>query len=362
MHVGVDARTFSFPEPGGDISYGMHFARRLADRSTAVTLFGHGNVADRFPGFELESAGYLVDSQAFGLVWEQTLLPRLGDRRDIDVLFCPNSYCPLRSCSFPAAIAVQDIPSYHGFKRGAYARFRKRMLPRVTDRAETVITVSEFTKAELNEYVGVPTEKIAVVPNGVDDIFYREETPSVDLDLPEEYVLYVGAMSDRKNVAGLVEAFDELKRETDLPHELVLIGPSQNPTYGSVTPESAAAADDIHRPGYVSVEELKYAYDAASLFAFPSFHESFGIPPVEAMACGTPVVASDAGALPEVLGDAAHTVDPEDPSDIADGMATVLGDADYAARLRRRGRERAARYTWEAATDRLLTVLSETAE
>lgn len=362
MHVGVSGRTFTVPEPGGAVGVALQLAERLPAHVEDATLFGHSSLSERFSSYDLASVGMVSQALPYGVIWEQTVVPTLGNRRDIDVLFCPNALCPLRSTDFPVVVMIHDVPEFHGYGSGAYVRFRKALLPKVVQRADHIVTVSEFTRRDLERHLGVSSDDVSVVYNGIDSIYLDEGTPDVTLDFPEPYVLFVGAMSDRKNVSGVVEAFTKFKQEHGTSHSLVLVGPEANATYDVLDPASLAPAveGEIHRPGYLTKAELKAAYVGADAFVFPSHHESFGLPPLEAAACGTPVVTSRAGAIPEVLGESARFVDPDDVADIAGGIAWAVFDSE-ADEMAEHARARAGCYTWERATTKLVSVFTELA-
>jgi glycosyltransferase involved in cell wall biosynthesis len=226
-------------------------------------------------------------------------------------------------------------------------------VPRAASAADAVVTVSTFSKRELLDTLDVPPSAVHVVYNGIDPLFLSGDEGS-PLDLSEPYILFVGAMNPRKNVARLVEAFDRAKRRLDLPHELVLIGPTDKAIFKRI---DVATTDGIVLPGFVAEAELKYVYTNADAFVYPSLYEGFGLPPLEAMACGTPVVTSNVSSLPEVVGDAAELVDPTSVATISDGIERVLTDDVYRHNLVQRGYERSETFSWERAGERTLSVL-----
>lgn len=354
MKIGVNARTFSVAEPGGAVQAAMRIVRELVERDFEVVLFGHSAVESRFPEVPLDSTGYLQGSQPFGVAWERAVLPSLARRHDVDVLYCPNGNAPIHRTSVPVVMQIHDVNALEGYSSRVHGLYRRLAVPRAANAADALVTVSEFSKREIVAHLGVDPETVHVAYNGIDEDF-REPGGETPVDLPDRYVLYVGAMNPRKNVGGLVRAFHRLRETTTLPQELVLVGPEDDLVYDDVEIADETA---VVTPGYLTRGELKYAYAHADLFAFPSLYEGFGLPPLEAMARGTPVVAGDATALPEVLGDAAEFVDPEDVADIAAGMRRVLEDEAYAAELVRRGRDQAAQYTWERAVDSLSNVFT----
>lgn len=353
MKVGINARTFSVAEPGGAVQVAMRLTRELASRDVELVLFGHPSVTSRFPDFDVVSRGYAVDSQVYGILWERTILPRLAATHDVDVLFCPNANAPLHRSSVPVVVQIHDVNAIEGHSSRAHRLYRRLAVPRAAALADAVVTVSEFSKGEIISHLGIDPDRVHVVYNGIDE-YFLESGDGEPLDLPDSYVLYVGAMNPRKNVERLVEAFNRLEGGPDIPEKLVLIGPERKAIFKAMDLEDSAA---IVTPGYVTREELKFAYTHADLFVFPSLYEGFGMPPLEAMACGTPVVAGDAAALPEVLGDAAEFVDPHDVEDIARGIERVLDDQELASELVRRGFDQVSRYEWSNTADDLIEIL-----
>lgn len=358
MHIGVSGRTFTVSEPGGAVGVALQFAARLPDHFNNSTLFGHSSLSSRFNSYDIVSTGLPLQSLYYGTLWEQMVLPTLGRKRGIDLLFCPNAVCPLRRTDFEVVVAIQDIPEYHGFGSSRYVQFRKALLPRVVQRADHIITVSDFTRQDLCNHLSIEPEDISVVHNGIDPIYLEESTPDISLDVPTPFLLYVGAMSDRKNIAGIIKAFAQFKQEHSAAHSLVLVGPEKNSTYDVLDPSSIAPTtrESIYRPGYFTKQELRKAYYEADAFVFPSHHESFGLPPLEAAACGTPVVTSRAGAIPEILGEHAHFVNPDEPADIAEGIKEAVFAAE-SPQIAHRAKERAKEFTWDRATTELVNVL-----
>jgi glycosyltransferase involved in cell wall biosynthesis len=231
----------------------------------------------------------------------------------------------------------------------------------MASRADLIFTVSEFSKSKICLELDVTESKVQVVYNGVNEIFFSDKQPTSDLSLPDTYLLYVGALSTRKNISGLLQAFRILKEDYDIEHKLVLIGPEDDPTNESdIDPQMIdPIREDIIQLGYVTDEELKEAYTAADIFVFPSYYEGFGIPPLEAMACGTPVVASDRTAIPEVLGDAAEYVDPDHPESISEGVVNILTDPDLSKTLTDKGQSQSEQFQWTKSAKKLYKTLSD---
>jgi glycosyltransferase involved in cell wall biosynthesis len=210
--------------------------------------------------------------------------------------------------------------------------------------------------------LGVAKSKIDVVPNGVDEIFLSDYrgTPA---EVPDDYLLYVGGMHERKNVGGVLEAYFQMKDSGMISHDLVLVGPGEKRAYepANVDRTTIEQRDDVHVMGFISPQELKFVYRNADVFLYPSRYEGFGIPPLEAMASGTPVVASNVTAMPEVLGDAAVLVDPEDIDALASATQKLL-DENERSKYIARGKKQANNYTWERAARITAEILSKVVE
>jgi glycosyltransferase involved in cell wall biosynthesis len=265
----------------------------------------------------------------------------LGRTHDADVLHCPTYRGPVRS-ALPLVVTVHDLAVFRhpdAFNRWTRA-YSPRVVPRVLAAARRVIAVSEFTRRELGELLHVPDEKIRVVPNGVDDGFTRDG-PAAD----GEYVLAVGTLEPRKNLGRLVEA----ARRNDV--ELRVVGARG---WGGV----AVGGNGVRWLGEVSDADLARLYRGALCVAYPSVYEGFGIPVLEAMACGAPVVTSRGTAMEEVADGAAVLVDPSDPADLAAGIARAAAERDT---LVARGLERARAFRWDAVAAATVTVYREAA-
>jgi glycosyltransferase involved in cell wall biosynthesis len=269
------------------------------------------------------------------LAWYPLVLPRRA--RGADVLHCPTYYGPFASRT-PLVVTVHDVAVLrHPDTFPAWTRlYAPRAVPRVLRAAARVIAVSEFTKRELIELLGVAEEKIRVVPNAVEPEF-APGGPRTE----GEYVLAVGTLEPRKNLARLEQA----ARHAGI--DLRVVGA---PGWGRVSANGWL--------GRVADEELARLYRGAACLAYPSLYEGFGIPILEAMACGTPVVTSRGGATEEVAGGAAVLVDPLDVDSIAAGIEEALARRDE---LRALGLERVREYSWDATAQATLDVYREVA-
>lgn len=232
----------------------------------------------------------------------------------------------------------------------------RRDIARCVEHSDKIITISEFSKREIQTLLQVPEEKIEIVysaPSITTEVTSFQMLQK-RLNVKQPYLLYMGTIEPRKNLVRLIQAFDWLKRERKIPHQLVLAGGDGWKTEEiHRAAETAQFANEIRFTGYLSSKEKNTLYQNADLMAFPSLYEGFGMPPLEAMHFGCPVVCSNAASLPEVVGDAAELVDPFDPVSIAEGVMRVLSDREYAQSLIRRGFEQEKMFTWERSAEKL---------
>jgi glycosyltransferase involved in cell wall biosynthesis len=247
-------------------------------------------------------------------------------------------------------------------------QFTKRLLTH----AAKIFAVSNFTKNDVQRVFGIPAAKIEVIYNAIDERFRGGHASAEDREFIAEryqvnypFVLYAGRISPHKNIVRLIEAFSALKGELEKENQLadlklIIIGDdlSGHPDLRRTVIRSGMQ-NDVRFLGFVPVDVLRIFYDTAKLFVFPSLYEGFGLPPLEAMAHGTPVVTSNTSSLPEVVGNAAVLVNPENVFEIMRALHRTLVDQTLRDQLRQRGYEQASRYSWEASAGRILQAYGE---
>ncbi|MHB0858597.1 MAG: glycosyltransferase family 4 protein [Anaerolineae bacterium] len=287
------------------------------------------------------------------ILWEQFAQPISSRRARLDLLHAPVYVGPI-AATCPLVVTLHDLAffRYPELFRPPNRLYLQRMTSLSVRRAAHVIAVSESTRTDAQRLLGIPEERITVVPNGVDD----DMRPIDDAQslralrqryaLPEQIILFVGTLEPRKNLPVLLEAY-ALLRARGLPHKLVIAG-GKGWYYDTIDAgvRRLGLAQDVIFPGFVPQDELPLWYNAAELFVYPSLYEGFGLPPLEAMACGTPVVVSDVPALAEVVGEAGLRVAPDDVQGLSDAMYRVLNDPLYARHLREAGCQRAHAFSW----------------
>ncbi|HTK04297.1 MAG TPA: glycosyltransferase family 1 protein [Candidatus Eisenbacteria bacterium] len=367
MRVIIDIRPLLEPRRSGVGTYTAEIVKALAARGRHdYALFANGLAGE--PPADLPPASATVArhfsrypnrllNASIALLGAPTLETLAGAA---DVAYLPN--LNFVATSLPLIVTVHDLsfirfPRFFSAKQrlwhaavGAAGKLR---------RATTVIAVSEHTKRDIIETFGIPAERIEVASPGVSPAFAPKPEEAAAtlrrLGLQRPYFLFLGSLEPRKNITGLIDAFDKVSADQDL-----VIAGGKGWLYRDIFRRAAASpkrgrirfleyVDDADKPGL---------YAGATALVYPSFYEGFGMPPLEAMACGTPVIASHVSSLGEVVGDAGLLVDPHAADDIAAAMTAVVEDGRLAAELRRRGPERAKRYTWEKSAETLERVFS----
>jgi glycosyltransferase involved in cell wall biosynthesis len=301
------------------------------------------------------------------ILWHQTVLPRLVRRAGLDVLHVPSYRRMLwpRPCALVATIhdlAPFYLAGKYDWARMFYGRVIARQLAR---RQDEIVTVSRLTARDVEILFRMPASRITVVPNGVDHGQFRPGPPAPariavcgPRGVSSPFFLYVARLEHpAKNHARLIAAFNGFKAATGSPWQLVLAGSDWRGAEAiHALIRASPFARDIHVLGFVPAADLPNWYRAADVFVFPSLFEGFGLPPVEAMACGCPVLSSTRGALAETIGDAAGPLEPDDVAQIQAQLTRVAADAAWRGRLRAAGLVRARDFDWQTTATATLGV------
>ncbi len=288
-------------------------------------------------------------------LWMQVLLPFQLRTLGVQLAHFTNSVAPLVS-PCPTVVTLHDMTLWlypqHHYRRRLLAM--RPFIPLVVRRAAAIITVSESAKTDIVRVLGVPNDKVHVIYEAADPAFHplpREVSTSLltGYAIPERFILYVGTLEPRKNLERLVTAFAALVANGH-PHHLILAGQrgwKEESLFATI--EQLGIQSRVQVLTHLPIAELVALYNRAELLAFPSLYEGFGLPVIEAMACGTAVLTSRRGSLAEIAGDAAHFVDPTNIESIHEGLQTLVNDHGYRRHLQESGRSRAAMFAWERA-------------
>ena len=338
--IALNARFYSH-RPTGMQRYGIEMADRLSDLLKVVR-----------PSASLHGTT--------GHLWEQLYLPAASRNR---LLWSPNNTGPL-AVSRQVCTMHDIIPVEHPeWFTPRFAAWYQWLLPKLTRRVQHLIAVSQFTKDRLIERFGVRPENITVVWNGVDSQFHRRTVEEIDevrqalgITSPR-YLLSLGSLEPRKNINRLLTAWQRLKRELPQDLSLVVVGAKGTSLVFKDAGITNAPPQGVHFAGYARQEHLPALYSGALALVYPSLYEGFGLPPLEAMACGTPVITSNTTSLPEIAGGAALLVDPLDEDAIAAAILRVVRDEALRGGMRAKSLAHAANLTWDESAAQTRRVL-----
>jgi glycosyltransferase involved in cell wall biosynthesis len=367
MRIGIDATALP-PNPVGAGNYIINLIRSLAalEEPEELVVFAqpHGrrliDVPPR-PGFAWVVLPEM--NPALRLGWEQTVFPLLIRRNGIDLLHSLHYTMPLvRPCK--TVVTYHDMTFF--FYPGLHTRTKRWFFPLAirasARRADALIAVSENTRRDSIRILGIPPEKICAIPLGVAAHFRPiadraclEQTRR-KYNLPDRFILYVGLVEPRKNLPSLIRAYQSLASR-GVNQALVVVG-----RFGWMVSEvldlvnELGFKDRVHFTGYIPDQDLPMVYNLADLFVYPSVYEGFGLPPIEALACGTPVVTTAVSTMPEHVGEAGVLVPPDDEETLAQAMYKVLVTPSLRQELAKKGPQQAAQFTWEQTSRKTMQV------
>ncbi len=292
--------------------------------------------------------------------WEQIALPAAAKKYRCDILHCTSNTGPL-FCKVPMVVTLHDIiylESVSILKKGGtwYQKlgnmYRRFVVPPVVRKCRWVVTVSEFEKNRIGTFMGLKNNLVSIY-NGVGSHFKKVDDPAIlkssaqKYNLPENFIFFLGNTDPKKNTPNVLKAFSLFNSQSALKYKLVMLDFDEDELRKILSGIGCEnLREDIQLTGYVPNSELPAIISQCRLFLYPSLRESFGIPILEGMACGVPVITSNTSSMPEVAADAAILVNPESPEEIASAIAQVLGDPSLYETLSGKGVERASRFSW----------------
>jgi glycosyltransferase involved in cell wall biosynthesis len=386
MRIGIDAREIDSLDKTGIGVYTQNLVRSLSDvdSSNSYTLFYNSlrrkNTVFPVPqqdnfNVEVIKLPQIRRSKLCARLWTDLFLPRAVSRKKINILHIPSpfpfAYSSSSRRTAKVAITIHDLACYaipEITKADSYTPldYLRKIWKKAANDADCIITVSESIKIDLIRYLKISPKKIDVVYEGVQEKF-RPVTDKAILEafrrnnnLPKKFILFLGRLALIKNVGRLIEAFNILKINHGIEHKLVICGKGDQFDYLSKTTSRLKMQNDVIFTGYYKDEKLVYLYNLADAFVFPSLYEGFGLPPLEAMACGIPVIASNVSAIPEVVGNAGILIDPYDISALAEAMYKVISDENLRMEMRTKGLNQIKRFDWAKTARDTLAVYRKT--
>ncbi|MEW6359809.1 MAG: glycosyltransferase family 1 protein [Planctomycetota bacterium] len=373
MRIGLDALLLGRFDSGVEIylrSLIRALARADSENEYIIYLTRDADPPDTEgnPRFTLRRAPFRSGRRLARILWEQVCLPRIIRRDGLDVFHAPGYVMPLL-CPAPTVATIHDVIALTRpelCKRSNAAHYRLLMPPTIR-KARKVVASSEATKDAICSVVDVDPKKIEVVHPGVDAEFFGGQSPSDPVrrkyDLPDRYILFVGNIEPKKNLPVLFAAYDFLRRERKVRVPLVVVGKRGwqcGPVFEAV--RRLRLEEHVLFRGYATREDLPAIYRMADVFVFPSIVEGFGLPILEAMAAGAPVVASTSLAVLDAAGEAALTVPPDNARLLAVAIHKVLTNTFLRAALSERGRERVKQFSWRGVAERMIEIYQEAAQ
>src|SRR5215470_11412107 len=373
MRIGIDAHAIGARQ-GGNETYITNLIKSLAeidgDNLYTIYLADAGAAAQWRESFTTRYKNFSLRllPPPTPLVRVPVYLTYELFRRPVDVLHVQYTAPPF--CRVPVVVTIHDLAFERMpetfTRRGSFQL--KLTVRRTAKKAARVVTVSEYSRQDLLDIYKLPPEKVVVTYNGVESSFTPQ--PSVPNEAEEvrrrfgvsrDFLLAVGSLQPRKNLVRLIKAYARLRSERqDFRPQLVIVGRKlwlASEIFDEV--KRHRWADDVILTGYVADEDLPALYRASRAFVYPSLFEGFGLPPLEAMACGTPVVTSDVSSLPEITGDAALLIDPNDERALANALIEVVNNDRLRAELREKGIAQAMKFTWRNAAEKTLRLYQE---
>ncbi len=382
MKIGINALFYQYPASGSG-QYLAHLLHALSevDSDNQYVLFGpkavpQGMTEIQQPPFPYQVTGVpgfaAHNENIEKVVWEQWTGPAAARQAGVDVFHVPHFASPLFPRT-PTVVTIHDaiplrLPLY---RAGAKVEAYIRLVARAAHSATLVITISQHAKQDIIDALKLPAERIRVIYEAAGEEYRPVTDPAVlaaarkRYGVGERYIFYLGGLDQRKNVPQLVRAFAHLYPQLNDPNLQLLISGNPDRQQGSLFPDPRPVAADLGMSGqiiyrFVEEEDKPAMYSGASLFVFPSLYEGFGLTPLEAMSCGAPVVCSNRTSLPEVVGDAAITVDPDNLPELVEAMRRVLTDPALEADLRARSLKRAAQFSWRKTASETVAAYEET--
>lgn len=378
MKIGIEAQRIFRKKKHGMDMVALELIRNLQsiDSQNEYLIFVKPDMDDSVIK-ESENFKIIKLEGGFYPLWEQIALPRAAKKMGCQILHCTSNTAPIFS-SIPLVVTLHDIiymeSSYFKILRGTgtlYQKFgnayRKIFVPKIVRKSKKIITVSNFEKKRIGQFFGMgESDRLVAVYNGVSEHFKRVTDQSElkrvkeKYKLPDRYFFFLGNTDPKKNTKGTLQAYSDFLKLTGSDIQLVMLDYDQSELEKLL--EEIGDKDLINRivlTGYVVNTDLPSIYCQCELFLYPSLRESFGIPMLEAMGCGVPVITSNTSSMPEVAGDAALIIDPYKPEEITSAMVRIQSDNGLKSALIDKGISQASKFSWKAMAEHVLEIYRE---
>lgn len=310
-----------------------------------------------------------ISENISGSFWDEVNIPAILKNLDVNLYHVPQNGIKLpRDKKCPFVITLHDVIPFKMPETVSttYLKVFTENVPDIVKRSDAIITVSNFSKRDIVETLHYPEDKVYVTYLANEDIYkpmdksMSRQIVKRNYGIENDYILYIGGFSPRKNITGLIEAFCKLKALYKSDIKLIIAGKKgiSFEIYRKKA-EELNIINDVLFPGFIALSDLPYLYSAAKLFVYPSFYEGFGLPPLEAMACGTPVIASNITSIPEVLDGSADLIDPHNAESITNSILKILEDDSYRESLISKGLKKSSSLSWDKTAKQTLEVYSK---
>lgn len=368
MKIAIDARGINWYKGTGIGTYTDRILTYMIKNHSEnfYHIYWSGN---RYDNFNKENTKIIMSSKKQHRFFEQYYFPQNLKKESIEIYHVPQNCIGIsENINCKKVITIHDLIPYilpETVGKGYLSKFLKEM-PKIISTADAIITVSECSKKDILKFFPIDGEKIFVTPLAADEKYRpldkelcRNKIKS-KYNINNHFILYVGGFSARKNVLTLIESFAKVHKNLDQNYDLVLIGANKDEMKGLQKFCSELTINkNIKFTGFIKNSMMPIFYNAADLFVYPSLYEGFGLPPLEAMSCGTPVITSDTSSIPEVMGDSAILVDPNDKESLMYSIEAILNENTLQKELSSKGLKRSKLFSWEKTSENTLDVYSK---
>lgn len=356
MRIAIDARGVNWYKGTGIGTYTENILSQILniDNNNYYHLYWSGDDYDKF---DKENSKIVMTSKKHQRFFQQNYIPGNLSKENIDLYHIPQNGIGLsENIKCQKVITIHDLIPYimpETVGKGYLLKFLKEV-PNIIEYCDAIITVSEWSKKDILKFFPIDENKIYVTPLAADikykllDKEWCQNLVQKRLNIKKPYILYIGGFSPRKNVKSLIMAFSQIRASLNKEVDLVIVGSLKDE--GDSLKElckNLKIDHYVHFTGFVEEDILPVLYNGAEVFVYPSFYEGFGLPPLEAMSCGTPVITSNISSIPEVVADAGILIDPYDTSNLITAMGTLLNDESLLKELSLKGLERASKFSWQ---------------